>query len=66
MTEKLTRKLRTREAAEYLTLSMKTLENMRWRGDGPAYSKAGTKIVLYDICDLDRWLAESTAQATAA
>lgn len=60
------RKLRTREAAEYLSLSTKTLENMRWRGDGPAYSKAGTKIVIYNLCDLDRWLAESTAQASAA
>ena len=41
------RKLRTPEAAEYLGLSQSTLAKMRLRGDGPAYLKAGQRIVLY-------------------
>jgi predicted DNA-binding transcriptional regulator AlpA len=51
------RKLRTPEAAEYLGLSQSTLAKMRLRGDGPAYLKAGRRIVLYDPTDLESWLA---------
>lgn len=38
-THLLDRSLRPAEAATYLGLSPKTLANMRWRGDGPAYVK---------------------------
>ena len=51
------RKLRTPEAAQYLGLSQSTLAKMRLRGDGPAYFKAGRRIVLYDPADLEAWLA---------
>jgi hypothetical protein len=30
---------------------------MRIRGDGPVYSKAGRRVVIYDVADLDTWLA---------
>lgn len=51
------RKLRAPEAADYVGLSASTLAKMRLRGDGPAYSKAGPRIVVYDAADLDAWLA---------
>ena len=51
------RKLRVPEAAEYLGLSTSTLAKMRLRGDGPPYLKAGSRIVLYDLGDLEAWLA---------
>ncbi len=50
------RKYRAPEAASYLGLSASTLAKMRLRGDGPAYSKAGPRIVVYDLDDLDAWL----------
>ncbi len=50
------RRLMTRpEAAEYLRLSGKTLARWAWAGKGPAFIKAGGK-VLYDVADLDAWL----------
>lgn len=49
-------RLRTPAAADYVGLSASTLEKLRLRGDGPVYSKAGRKICVYDISDLDAWL----------
>jgi predicted DNA-binding transcriptional regulator AlpA len=41
------RVLRTREAAEYLSISPHTLAKMRVKGGGPRYRKLGPKIVGY-------------------
>ena len=59
------RKLRTDEAARFLGLSSSTLAKMRLRGDGPAYSKAGPRIVVYDMTDLDDWLAKGRRFSTS-
>jgi hypothetical protein len=50
------RKLRAPAAAAYIGLSASTLAKMRLRGDGPVYSKAGPRIVVYDVRDLDAYL----------
>lgn len=44
------------EAGDYLSLSTKTLENLRLQGGGPAYSRLGHRIVRYRRADLDSWL----------
>jgi predicted DNA-binding transcriptional regulator AlpA len=49
-------KLRPPAAAKYLQLAASTLAKMRGRGDGPAFMKIGTRVVLYDRADLDTWL----------
>lgn len=49
----------TEEAAEYLRLSPRTLDQFRFRGEGPKYYKAGNwskAAVRYTIEDLDDWL----------
>lgn len=38
---------------------------MRLRGDGPVYSKAGPRIVIYDIADLEAWLARRKRRSTS-
>lgn len=48
--------LRTSAAASYVKLSPSTLEKLRLSGDGPPFSKAGKRIVLYLVSDLDDWL----------
>ena len=58
-------KLRAGAAAEYLGLSGSTLSKMRLRGDGPPYSKAGPRIVVYDLGDLDVWLADRKRRSTS-
>ena len=56
--------LSTRDAAEYLGLSPKTLETNRTRGGGPPFVKLGRRVV-YRRGDLDAWLAERVRQSTS-
>lgn len=42
------------EAAVYLRISLRALENFRDSGDGPVYRKHGARIV-YHLEDLERW-----------
>ncbi|MEQ8508494.1 MAG: helix-turn-helix domain-containing protein [Rhodospirillaceae bacterium] len=58
-------KLRAPEAAAYVGLSSSTLAKMRLRGDGPMYSKAGPRIVIYDKADLDAWLNQRRRKSTS-
>lgn len=46
--------LDTAEAAAYLRLKKRTLDNMRWLGTGPSYRKHGGRIC-YHIDDLEAW-----------
>ena len=46
------------QAADYLGLSVKTLQSWRWRQTGPPYHKLGGA-VRYRPEDLDRWIEES-------
>ena len=48
------RYLRTKEAAEFLSLSARTLEKHRTYGTGPAYRKLGGRVV-YSVDDLRAW-----------
>ncbi len=58
-------KMRAPHAAQYLGLSASTLAKMRLRGDGPPYSKAGPRIVIYERSDLDDWLASRRRRSTS-
>ncbi len=60
-----TPKLRPPAAAEFLGLSASTLAKMRLRGDGPIYSKAGPRIVVYDLADLESWLTARKRSSTS-
>lgn len=57
----------TQEAANYLKLSPRTLETMRWRGDGPPFAKLSpgrSGRIVYDRELVDAWIAERTQQST--
>jgi hypothetical protein len=57
--------LRTQaEAAKALRLSERTLERMRLTGLGPAYVKAGRR-VLYRQADLEAWIAAQIRVSTS-
>lgn len=51
------RLLKTSEAAEYLGLSVRTLENWRYQGRGPKATLLD-RTVRYDIKDLDAWVED--------
>jgi predicted DNA-binding transcriptional regulator AlpA len=59
------RVLRTPEAAAYVGLSPSTLEKFRLSGEGPSYHKAGPKIVIYRVEDLDAWLNARRRNSTS-
>jgi hypothetical protein len=58
------RYLRTRDAAEYLALSRRTLEKHRTYGTGPTYRKIGGRVV-YALDDLNAWADLGTRTSTS-
>ena len=56
--------LRTKEAAEFLSLSSRTLEKHRTYGTGPAYRKLGGRVV-YAIDDLQAWAERGAVTSTS-
>lgn len=58
------RLLRTKEAARFLGLSIRTLEKHRTYGTGPLYRKIGGR-VLYTVRDLEAWSAIGTRKSTS-
>lgn len=56
--------LRTKEAAEFLGLSPRTLEKHRTYGTGPNYRKLGGRVV-YAIDDLEAWAARGAVTSTS-
>ena len=57
--------LRTKEAAEFLSLSARTLEKHRTYGTGPAYKKLGGRVV-YAVDDLQAWAERGAVTSTSA
>jgi len=64
--DKIIHKLRSEAAARYVGLAPSTLAKMRVRGDRTPYSKAGARVVVYDIRDLEAWLRSTRRTLTRA
>lgn len=56
--------LTVKEAATYLRLKKRTLDNMRWMGTGPKFRKHGGRI-FYDMGDLKEWSLNSRRRSTS-
>lgn len=60
------RPLESKEVAEILRVHPNTVEQYRFRGDGPRYfSPPGTRRVWYAEMDVLRWLASGARQCTS-
>ncbi|AGH50185.1 hypothetical protein G432_12320 [Sphingomonas sp. MM-1] len=44
------------DAADYLRLTRRGLEDMRAKGTGPRFHKVNDRVVRYHVRDLDAWL----------
>ncbi len=53
-----------REAAQYLSLSPRTLQQWRWTGDGPRFVKLGRRVA-YSIYELDEFIGARVRRSTA-
>ena len=58
-------RLKPTQAADYLGLKPSTLAKWRVLGEGPIYAKLGRKIVVYEIDDLDQWVAGQKRSSTS-
>jgi len=47
-----------KEAANYISVSRRTMQNWRYRGGGPPYIRISHRCVRYLKVDLDAWLEE--------
>jgi len=63
-TTKTTGLIAAAQAAAYLGLKPQTLAKMRLQGKSPAYHKIGSR-VLYDVADIDAWIAERKLRSTS-
>lgn len=59
------RYLSEKQTAEYIGLSVKTLQRLRGSGKGMPFVKAGTRII-YDINDLNDYMSARKVQSTCA
>lgn len=57
------RHLTTKDAADYLQISVRTLERYRSEGTGPKFARFGNR-TLYRTEDIDAWLAERTFRSS--
>lgn len=59
------RRLSEREAAAYLgPVTVRTLQDWRLKGVGPAYTKLGRRVA-YDVADLDAFIAAARVEPKA-
>lgn len=58
------RRMSRAEAAEYVSVSKETLATWAVRGGGPAFIKAGSKVI-YLQSDLDAWMNSRRISCTA-
>lgn len=56
----------TKEAADWLRASERTLERLRVTGDGPKFCRIGPRRVVYRAADLAEWLEARAFQHRAA
>ncbi|MGE0022815.1 MAG: helix-turn-helix domain-containing protein [Hyphomicrobium sp.] len=56
--------LNVEEAAAYLRLKKRTLDNMRWQGIGPRFRKHGGRVV-YHHDDLKAWSEGARRRSTS-
>jgi predicted DNA-binding transcriptional regulator AlpA len=56
--------LRLDEVHERTGIPVRTLRDWRYRGIGPRSYRLGRRVV-YDVADLETWLAEQRGQAVA-
>lgn len=59
------RLLRSSATAEYLGITEGTLKKMRMRGDGPVYARLSPRLIIYDVADLDAWIAKNRRLSTS-
>lgn len=64
-TREIARLLNEQDAARYLNLTPRTLQNWRHVGGGPPFIRISARAVRYDPRDLDSWLQVRKVNSTS-
>lgn len=56
----------TKQVSRRYGIPERTLEHMRYMGNGPPYVRLGPRCVRYRLSAVDRWLNERTVETTDA
>ena len=59
------RRMRRPAAADYIGSSQGFLEKAAVTGDGPPYIRLSARLVVYDVADLDEWMAARRVRSSA-
>lgn len=54
-----------KQAANFLSLTPRTLQAWRYRGDGPQFIRISRRCIRYRRCDLDQWLEQRLTGSTS-
>jgi hypothetical protein len=54
-------RLKPKEAAKYIRVSLSTLAKWRMRKKGPPYHRCGTRLIYYIVREVDAWLMKCDA-----
>jgi len=54
-----------RQLAQWVGVSCVTLQQMRWKGNGPPFTKFGTRAIRYHVPSVRAWLDARTVSASA-
>jgi len=57
--------LKQEAAAEFLSVSPKTLEAWRFQGNGLKFVKRGSRFIRYRVADLVEWVNEGLVSSTS-
>ena len=52
-------------AADFLGLTVRAVQAMRQRGDGPKFSKLGLRVVAYEVPELEAYVAQRRRRSTS-
>jgi predicted DNA-binding transcriptional regulator AlpA len=52
----LKRVIREKTAGPYVGMAGSTLAKLRRRGQGPPFYRTSTRLIVYDLSELDQWL----------
>jgi predicted DNA-binding transcriptional regulator AlpA len=62
--DKMKQRLNTQEAAEYVGVTKRMLQDLRTSGGGPRFMKLSSKTIRYDLIDIDIWIERKKRRST--
>jgi hypothetical protein len=53
------------EAADFLKVKVSSMRNWRWKGEGPPYYRISSRLIRYDMAELENFIKEKSVNPVA-